>query len=215
MKAAVALAVALVLTLPSAASAKGPSVVVVCGPRGCLGTAAREATAELSRVAHGESSVSFAASPPLGPYYELRGERPFSVTYGYFVPGSRAISVIYPPHTGAPWRETSAAFTRAVGRLAARLKPFPAPKPYRFSVERTALPRPVSYLGLLGPLARAQRPLSSTHFVWLTFGWEQPNPWSGDQPLRYVPHERALYRGGRWFRVPGAIARRLNAAAVR
>jgi hypothetical protein len=199
---------AIAVVLASPARAKGPSVILVCGPGGCLGTKRDDVLAEFGHAAWDEAGARHGSSPSLRPYYELRGGRPYPMTYGFYVPGAGSLSVS--AENGFVWRASGPAARRELGRLATRLRPYPTPVPYSF-VRNTMTLRPTfAFLPLLGPLARAPAPPPRATVVLLSFWWERPNPWSGAFALRYDPPTARLFRDGAWFQVPLALARRLR-----
>jgi hypothetical protein len=202
-------ALAAALVSASSAPAKGaPPVILVCGPGGCLGTADADVLAEFVPAAWGEDAPQPARPAPLGPYYELRGDRHYPMTYGYYVPGASSFSVF--AESRVVWRGLGPDTRREFERLAARLKPYPTPMPYSFVRNNKALEPVASFLPLLGPLPAALAPPARTTLVLLAFWWEQPNPWSGAFALRYDPPTGRLFRDGTWLRVPAALARRLR-----
>lgn len=199
-------AAAALATAPSAAG-KGPSVILVCGPGGCLGTANVDAVGEFG---HAMSERAPEPAPPVspGPYYELRGDRRYHLLYGYYIPGARSFSVFAEGQVA--WRVLRSGARREFARLAARLKPYPRPVPSSFVRETKAVKPVTAFLPLLGPLPRAPAAAPWARLVWVSFWWEVPNPWSGAIAMSYDPATGRLRRGGKWVRVPAHIVRRLR-----
>lgn len=200
-----AFAVGLV-AVPGASAKPDLTIIRVCGPSACLETRAEIVRERLSRVfAH---PYDFASAPAVAPYYELRGEDPNDV-YGAFIPGRPMIrwNVAVTP----AWYGVDAAVVGELERVASGVLPYAQPRPVRVVVDGRLAKRPARFAGLFGELPLRERPRATgPRWIAITIVWNRPNPWTDASSMFYDRDDRALFRGGRWFRVPPVLVREIT-----
>jgi hypothetical protein len=205
----IAIAAAGVSTLALAAPAAGKELTLlrVCGADGC------NAITSGGTVGH-DGGPSFVSRPSLQGYYLLRigagdGKRVLERWDMYFVPDPGAIIGTQGGNEG--WTALPARATKAVKAAAKGLKPFRTPQIAEAYVGEHRSVDPAAYTALLGPLEEAGIPSTLESPISLSFDWQRPNPWSNDGGMmNYLVKARMLMRGDGYFRVPDALARRLD-----
>lgn len=188
--------------------------VRVCGFAACSETRDAATLDALWRLLAPQRET-LAPSPPIGPYYELRTkpERPRAgeEQLGYLVRGTDVLLFGFPEGAAKLWLRPGPLARAELERASEGLEPRPAPRPARVVVDGRRVRNPAAYLAMLGPLASAERPRATgPPWIPVTFVWRSSNPWSGDSSLFYDPDDRALFRGGAWYRVPPSLARMIT-----
>lgn len=202
-------ALALVLlVVPSAVAKPDLTVVRVCGPSACSETRDQAVLEALRRLFDPPSS-SITGAPAIGPYFVIRGggtDEP----YGTLVPGRTSLRWGW--SGGAqPWIRGAEDLHAALERLAARVPPFMPARPIRAIVDGRRAANPARFVRLLGDLEPRSRP-RATGPVWIpvTLIWDRPNPWTDASSMFFDPDDRALFRGGAWYRVPQDLVRMIT-----
>lgn len=200
---------ALVLAAP--AGAKQMTLLQICGSSGC--------TALKPAVVMGHSSESLAI-PVVQDYYVLRvgvgdGAKIFSRGEMYFAPDTGAV-VIKGDDSQQGWTRLPSAAATRLRRAAHAIPAFAQPVVESVYVDYRRMAFPGAYLPLLGRLQRTAIPRTSESAVTISFSWGRSNPWSGSESLlSYLPKAKVIMRSDGVFRVPDAVADRIDRAMAR
>jgi hypothetical protein len=210
MRVVVGALVLLLLALPSAVGAKEPlTSVAVCGAITC----SESRDADLLAALWSLLSPTLGAAPPASPFVELRGSES-SERLGYFVPGSDVVLWGWPQGVAMVWGRLPPSARAELERAAAAVELRPRPALARVIVNGRRVQRPARYLPLWGQLQQAPRPRArGPRWIPVTFVWKSANPWSIDSSMFYDRDDRALYRGGTWYRVPRTLGRMIVRSA--
>lgn len=201
----VALAAA-ALTLASAAAAKGPleaGSVEICGPESCAAIEDEALLGWLGELRAGGQTPG--TPPPVGPFYELRGE-----VLAWVLPDAAAVRSNM---GGSSWYPLAPGLAEALRRAAAGVDPFPAPRITNVYLDEREAVEATPYAALLGPGTVADSPTPGARWVTIGIVSESASPWTGSSAyavLWYVPGERTVWNDGRWVRVQPALAERVE-----
>jgi hypothetical protein len=202
-----ALALGLIV-VPGADGKPDLTVIRVCGPDACAETQDDAVRGRLRQLLSPQP-YEFAAAPAVGAYYVLRGgegDEPF----GAYVRGRSSVRWNWVGAAPA-WVDAGSRVQAEFDRVAGSLRPFAQPRPVRVVVDGRLATRPARFMALFGDLVPRARPRAMGP-VWvpITILWNRPNPWTEASSMFYDPDDRALFRGGAWFRVPPALVRTIT-----
>jgi hypothetical protein len=205
------------LAAPAIAHAKGVMGVRVCGSDGCRSQTGGKAFARFGGPFGGPFSMVQPTSP--GPWYraalligepasKARMQLPF-----FYV---RTAHVLVQPGNSkeqpAWWRPRSS-FLRMVDRLAAQLKPLPAPRDVHVEVDFKPVADPQSYLRLFTIGTHTDRVPTETAWIEVVFTSKTPTPWTTNVDMVLWPKSHLLVRNGQIFAISPNVARRVSRRA--
>src|SRR5215217_7651671 len=220
MRKIVLVVVALALGAPATAHAKEIVGLKVCGASGCATERGNSISGSLHEGPSGPLGGMGAAVSPAkpGPWYRgyvLAGER--GKVYGripfYYVPDAKLIVLSGTGGQTTTWHGASGPWSEAIERVGGRLKPFPAPKISRVSVDGTNPADPQSYLALYTVGEKATTYPRSSEMAQVVLESKRPTPWTDGNSLVVYPKENLLVRDGQMVSIPGRIADRVAAHA--
>jgi hypothetical protein len=195
--AAVGLA-ALAVSLPGVAAAKNWGNPALCGPAECA-----KGAGVLMSLPAGEAR----RVPVPAPYYELPCR---CCPRRWYIPSARAIA----PRGGSTFTRVTYEAAAAFDRLAARVKPFPPPRiTAAFVGGRRVRGDAGTYARLFELESTGRQPNRGADWVQIELRSARDTPWTnGAGYLAYSASENLLQRGPERFRLPAAIAARLERA---
>jgi hypothetical protein len=188
-----------VLAVPCLGTAKGWGNPQLCGPASCS-----ERGAWLGLLPAGESPTV----PAPARYYVVATCRHCSLRW--YIPSARAIA----PRAGSTFTRVTDDAAAAFNRLAALVKPFPAPRiTAAFVGGRRVRGDANTYARLFELESPGQQPNRGADWVQIELRSARDTPWTnGATYLAYSASENLLQRGPERFRLPAAIAARLERA---
>lgn len=185
----------------------------LCGPSGCV----TERQAGMIEGQNGPFSGALAAPAKPGAWYRgylLAGDqgKVIGKLLFYYVPGSG--QVVQPGRLGSSstWTRPDAKLASLFERLAARTKPFAAPRVTSVTLNGTKVTDPQSYLRLwtLGGKAKTYPDgLASQQVIFFS---DPASPWSDGNYVVAYPKSHLLLRDGQLVSLPDSVASQLAAA---
>jgi hypothetical protein len=204
------LVVLVTLLCAAPANAKELLGAQLCGAGGC----ATEREAGLFEGQGGPLGDGMVTPPAqVGPWYRgalLLGDR--GKVYGryafYYVPDGRL--VVQPGMDGqtATWLKAHGALGGLLERLAAKLRPFPAPKLLDVAINGKLASDPQSYLRLYSIGSEAKIYPTDLRSVQIVLETARRTPWSDGNNLVVYPGSNLLLRDGEIVSIPGDVADR-------
>ena len=212
--------IAVAAAVPASAAAKEIVGLTVCGATGCATERGGSISGSLHEGPSGPLGGTGQAVSPAkpGPWYRgyvLAGER--GKVYGripfYYVPDAKLIVLSGTGGQTTTWHGASGPWSEAIERVGGRLKPFPAPKISRVSVDGTNPADPQSYLALYTLGEKATTYPRTGDMAQVVLESKRPTPWTDGNSLVVYPKERLLVRDGQIVSIPGRIADRVASHA--
>jgi hypothetical protein len=214
-RALIVTAAAATVLAPSPAGAKELVALEICGPDECTTVNDR---ASLAMVPTGGENTL--GPPPVAPFVRLR----FTIDHEgtsdswqvYYVPASNVLAGRDGDDGLLSWFPTYGREAEVLRRLAARVKPFPAPTLNQVTIGgRTTTGDPSSYLGLF--VEKVAPPAVDSPLVedWQAVDLHStvPSPWTdAARDLMYSPSHGLLERGAVRLQLPAAVDDDLRAA---
>ena len=196
------------VAVPGAAAKPDLTVIRLCGPSACVETRDERVRETLRRLLS-PPAYTYAVPPALGPYYVLTGGEDRE-PYGVFVPGRTSMRWNWVGAAPA-WVDAGADVRAEFERLAEGVQPYKPPRPVRAVVNGRLVKNPGRFTSLFGELQPRGRPRAAgPRWIPVTVIWNRANPWTDASSMFYDPDDRALFRGGAWFRVPAQLARMIT-----
>lgn len=182
----------------------------LCGAGGCA-SEHQAGLAEGPSGPLGDGTVATPAQP--GPWYRgalLLGDRGkvFGRFTFYYVPDGH---LVVQPGQGAQtatWLEAQGPLGDLLERLAARLRPFAAPKLVDVAINGKLAADPQSYLRLYSIGSKAETYPTDTGSVQVVLETAKRTPWSDGNNLVVYPGSNLLVRDGEIVSIPAEIANR-------